>query len=269
MPMTQQLAHPLYYEIAGEGETVVLGHAGFVDSRMWQQQWKVLQEQYRVLRYDMQGFGKSGRATAPIDRRQELRHLLDELEIEQAHFIGCSMSGTLFIDFALEYPDKVLSLVTVNAVPNGFEMQGEPPPHMMEMFDAWRAGDFDTVSELQLRIWLDGIYREPHEVDVTLRQQVKEMNRIPVENETMLIADSQPINPLDPPAISRLAELQCPVLVMDSDLDHPEVGQASKVLVGDIPNATRVTIVGAAHLPNIEKPDTFNRAILSFLNGMN
>ena len=84
----------------------------------------------------------------------------------------------------------------------------------------------------------------------------------------MLIADSQPVNPIDPTAISRLAELQCPVLVVDSDLDHPEVRQASELMVEDIPNATYVTIEGAAHLPNIEKPDAFNRAVLSFLNGL-
>jgi len=49
----------LYYEIAGEGACLVLAHAGFVDRRMWDDQFLVFAQHYRVLRYDRRGFGNS------------------------------------------------------------------------------------------------------------------------------------------------------------------------------------------------------------------
>ena len=49
----------LYYEIGGTGDTLVLNHAGFVDSGMWDSQWSDFTKHFRVIRYDMRGFGKS------------------------------------------------------------------------------------------------------------------------------------------------------------------------------------------------------------------
>lgn len=49
----------LYYEIAGEGPNLVLAHAGFVDRRMWDEQFPVFAQRYRVLRYDRRGFDNS------------------------------------------------------------------------------------------------------------------------------------------------------------------------------------------------------------------
>ncbi len=45
----------LYYEIAGAGPPLVLAHAGFVDGRMWDEQFAVFAQHYRVVRYDQQG----------------------------------------------------------------------------------------------------------------------------------------------------------------------------------------------------------------------
>ena len=126
----------LYYEMEGEGETLLLCHAGFVDSRMWDWQWDAFTQYYRVLRFDMRGFGKSDPATGPVSRRQDLYSLLKKLGIEHAHLLGCSMGGEIAIDFALEHPEMVLSLVVVSGTPGGFETQGEPPFQVLEMLQA-------------------------------------------------------------------------------------------------------------------------------------
>src|SRR5579859_3425605 len=60
----------LYYEMAGDGDTFVLGHAGFVDSRMWDDQWETFTQRYQVIRYDMRGYGKSDPAHGPVNRRE-------------------------------------------------------------------------------------------------------------------------------------------------------------------------------------------------------
>src|ERR671925_14652 len=83
----------LYYEVAGDGEPLVLSHAGFVDRRMWDDQWQDFTQRYRAIRFDMRGFGKSDPAAAPIARRDDLYRLLQHLNIARATLLGCSMSG--------------------------------------------------------------------------------------------------------------------------------------------------------------------------------
>ena len=117
----------LYYEVAGEGKPLVLSHAGFVDSRMWDDQWSDFAQQQRVIRFDMRGFGKSALGITPIERRRDLDRFLRQLDVPRATLLGCSLSGEVMLDFALEHPEKVTALILVSTAPGGFEMQGPPP----------------------------------------------------------------------------------------------------------------------------------------------
>ena len=98
----------LWYEVGGEGDTLVLVHAGFVDSRMWDDQWDTFTQHYRVIRFDQRGYGKSDPAQGPVSRRVDLLQLLDELGVERAALLGCSMGGEAAMDVAIEYPEEVL-----------------------------------------------------------------------------------------------------------------------------------------------------------------
>jgi pimeloyl-ACP methyl ester carboxylesterase len=56
----------LYYETAGKGMPIVLSHAAFLDSRMFDAVWEPLAKHFRVIRYDMRGFGQSSPVTGPL-----------------------------------------------------------------------------------------------------------------------------------------------------------------------------------------------------------
>lgn len=256
----------LYYEVEGEGEVLVLIHAGFIDSGMWDGQWEAFTRHYRVLRFDMRGFGKSDTATGPVSRRHDLYRLLQELGIKHAHLLGCSIGGQTAIDFTLEHPEMVLSLIVVSGPPGGFEMRGEPPSEVLEMLQALEQGDLDRVSDLQVHLWVDGTFRQPWQVNPLIRQRAAEMNRIAVENGTWAVADANPLNPLNPQAVGRLAEINVSVLIVAGSLDNPEVLRAADLLENEIPGAKKVVMSDSAHVPNMEKPEEFNRIILDFLN---
>lgn len=258
----------LYYEIEGKGEPLVLCHAGFIDSRMWDDQWDCFTQNYKVLRFDMHGFGKSDPASGPVSYRQELYDLLQKLGIKRANLLGCSMGGQTIIDFTLEHPEMVSSLIIVSGTPGGFEMKGEPPSQILEMLQAIEKRDLKRVSELQICLWVDGIYRQPQEVDPQVRQKATEMNRIAVENGTWAIAAAQPLNPLNPPAVDRLSEINLPALILVGSLDHPEVLRAADLLVNRIRGAKKVILSDCAHVPNMEKPAEFNRIVLDFLGSV-
>ncbi len=254
----------LYYESAGKGEALVLTHAAFLDSRMFDDIWQPLAEQFQVIRYDMRGFGRSS-PTGSLCRRNDLDKLLNHLGVARAHLVGCSNGGQISLDLALEQPQRVASLTLVGVTPSGFELQGEPPRYLMEMFGAMQSGDVDRANELQIRVQLDGERREPGQVDAGLRQKALEMNRIPVAQGTFFSADAQPLNPLDPPAVTRLESVGCPTLVVAGALDHPEVLRAADEMAARIPHAKKAIMDACGHVASYEQPDAFVGLLLGFL----
>ena len=258
----------LYYETAGVGTPLVLSHAAFLDSRMFDAVWEPLAQHFRVIRYDMRGFGKSSPVTGPHCRRDDLNRLLNHLDVTQAHMVGCSMGGEIGLDLALEQPHRFKSLTLVGSTPSGFQMQGEPPRYLMEMFGDLQSGNIDHASELQIRIWLDGEYREPDQVDPELRKKALEMNLIPVTQNTFFVSDMKPVNPLDPPAVTRLESVKIPTWVVAGALDNSEILRAADEMAKRIPNARKTIIDSTAHVPSFEQPEVFVELLLDFLGSV-
>jgi pimeloyl-ACP methyl ester carboxylesterase len=253
----------LYYEVAGDGSPLVFVHAGIADSRMWDDQFGVFAEHYRVVRYDMRGFGQSQPVPGEFSFSADLHGLLQHLGIEQAHLIGCSMGGSACIDFALEHPNMATALVPVCSAPSGmpYESEGDLPPIIQELIAADEAGDIDRMNDLEVQLWVGGLHRTPDQVDPAIRERVREMNKIALQNG----AESTNEQALDPPAVDRLSEIQVPTLVIVGEVDVPTTHQAAKLMLEHIPHAQQVVIPNTAHLPNMERPDEFNRTVLDFL----
>ena len=251
----------IYYEVAGAGHPLVLVHAGIADSRMWDDQFAAFAKQYRTVRYDLRGFGRTEMVAGPFSHREDLHGLLRFLGIDRAHLLGCSMGGATIIDFALERPGLISALVPVCAGVSGNKRSGPPPKEWAELEAADRAGDLERVSELEVRIWVDGPHRTPDQVDPAIRDKVRAMNLIALRTPEDLGSEGR----LDPPAIGRLGEIGAPTLVIVGDLDQPHVVATADRLAAAVAGARRAVIAGAAHLPNMERPAEFNRLVLDFL----
>jgi len=252
----------MYYEVVGEGVPLVLVHAGIADSRMWEGQITAFADRYRVIRYDMRGFGRTHIVEGPFSHHEDLRSLLDFLGVDRAHLVGCSMGGGTVIDFALEYPDRVGNLVLVGSAIGGFRPDFDPPKEWDELVAADEAGDLKLVSELEVRIWVDGPGRSPEEVEAPVRDLVREMNLIALQNEaTELGEEWEP----EPPAADRLPDIQASTRLIIGDEDQPRVFAAADLLEKVLPNVRKVIMHGTAHLPNVERPEEFNRIVLDFL----
>ena len=252
----------LHYEVAGEGEPLVLVHAGISDSRMWDAQVDAFSRRYRTIRYDLRGFGRSPMVPGPFSHHADLRALLDALGIDRAAFVGCSMGGGAVIDFALENPKRAEALVLVGSAVGGFEFDEGPPEEWDELVAADEAGDLERVSELEVRMWVDGPRRGPDVVDPTVRDLVREMNLIALKNEATQLGEE-----LEPErsAASHLSGIQAPTLVLVGDEDRARTLAAADLLEGEIPNVRKTVMPGTAHLPNMERPGEFNRLMLDFL----
>ncbi|HST87139.1 MAG TPA: alpha/beta fold hydrolase [Ktedonobacterales bacterium] len=258
----------LYYEIAGAGQPLVLLHAGIADSRMWDDQFAVFAQRYKVIRYDHRGFGKSSMPPGPYVFREDLLGLLRHLGIARASLIGVSMGGRLAVDFTLEHPEMVEALIPVCAGLSGFEPNpSEIAPEELAYWEqleaADKASDAERLNELEVHLWVDGLRRAPERVNPAVRARVREMNAANIaraaEQEQ---AQSQP---LQPPATGRLGEIHAPTLVIVGAEDNSTVQTAVNRLATEIPGAKKVVMRDTAHVPNMEKPEEFNRIVLEFL----
>lgn len=249
------------YESAGSGPAVIFVHAGIADRRMWNGQMEPFADHFQVVRYDMRGFGQTPVVAGSYAHYEDLHGLLAHLGIEQAIVVGCSKGGAVALDFALAYPEKVKALVLVAAAIHGLRIEADPLPQEAALDAAEEAGDLALVSEIEVQIWIDG-GRAPDEVDPAVRNLVREMNLIALQNDVLGLGEEMR---LEPAAANRLAEITVPTLVLIGDLDIPASLQRYEWLISHIPQAQKAVLSGTAHLPSLEKPAEFNRLVLDFL----
>jgi len=251
----------IHYERAGDGMPVILLHAGVADSRMWEPQVKAFAKQFDVITPDMRGFGKSELPPGRWSPVADIAALIEELQLKPAHVIGCSIGGRLAIDFALEHPQRISKLVLVGPGIGGMQFDEKYAALWSEIEAADKAGDMDALNRAQMHLWLDGPRRKRGYVKQSLRDLFLEMNGGNFGSDF----NAAPQDELDPPAIERLHKISAPTLVVVGDEDVPTIFDAVDLLMAKIPHAKKAVIHDAAHLPNLEHPDQFNRLVLDFL----
>jgi pimeloyl-ACP methyl ester carboxylesterase len=257
----------LAWDATGDGEAVVLVHAGVADRRMWEPQWIGFGASFRAIRYDARGFGETLSPVGPWSHHGDLGALLDELGLGRVHLVGASMGAGIAVEVALERPAAVASLVLI--APGG-ALLGEAPDVLRSVWraegEALERGDLDAAVEVNLRAWVDGPARSRDAVDPAVRAFVGEMQRRAFELPGW-DSDVAPESELEPSAANRLAELRIPVLVIVGMADWPPVVEVAERIGREVAGARVVRWPGVAHLPSLERPTEFERLVREFLAG--
>lgn len=252
----------LAFEAVGDGPAVVFLHPGLWDMRTWDPQITTFTDAgYRVIRYDLRGYGRSSRPTAePYSHVADLCSLLDTLEVEQAALVGCSMGGAAAIDTAVTAPARVWALVPVAAGLSGFEPSAEEEDWWADagagIEEAVEAGELLRAQDLRLAIWAQ--LGTDDAAGAAIR-------RIAFDNIHELTMDESAQIELDPPAAHRLHEIDAPTLVLRAEFDPPEMRRIFDLLAAGIPGARAKMIEGADHVVNLRQPEAFDAAVLPFL----
>jgi len=254
----------LWYEVAGVGPPLVMVHGHLIDSGQWDSQFAEFAGEFRVVRYDARGFGRSDKPAQPFAFHEDLRALLAFLGIERSLLMGCSGGGATIIDLSLTYPDIVRGLVLVGSGLSGYQFSGSPPPKIVAMREARDRGDIDAAVELGLQVWTDGERRRPDQVDKNARERTRQMMTRLFSRPTVA-AD---MRGLDPPATGRLSEIRVPTLVVIGGDDWQPIHDIADQLTTQISGARKLVIPDAGHHPNIEHPEQFNQWVLSFLRSI-
>ena len=251
----------IHYEREGEGLPVLCLHAGVADSRMWEPQVWPFARHFDVIRPDMRGFGNSELPPLGWSPTADVLGLMDELQLKPAHLIGCSIGGGVVLDFALQHPGRISKLVLVGPGIGGTNFGQKYPELFAEVESAEKAGDMDAVNRAEMHLWLDGPSRPKGYVRQPVRDLFLDMNGGNFASDFK----SAPIERLDPPAAERLQEISAAMLVVVGDHDVLPVFDSVELLMEKVPHARKAVIHDAAHLPNLEHPDEFNRIVLEFL----
>ena len=258
----------LYYEVVGSGEPLLFIHGNFGDIRHWDSQIEAFKDKFKVLRFDVRGYGKSAVPDKTNSYRDcdDARALMDYLEIERAHICGLSMGSGIAIDFALAYPERCISLIPIGPWPNG-----------------WGGGDYRTVATDSMwtifgtvvklvrsegpKAATDYWWAGDHEIKTTVvkTSTLDSLLKIGYEYSWWGFLNPSKRKYYSPPAVEVLGNIDTPTLIVTSDNDIKACKEAADLMYEQIPNAQLVSISNAGHCMNMDNPHEFNRIVFDFI----
>jgi 3-oxoadipate enol-lactonase len=247
----------IYYEEQGTGAPVILIHGGQMDRRMWDSQFDEFAKEFRVVRYDLRGFGKSPSATKAYSHEEDLARLLDELKIEKARFVALSLGAAVAMDFALTHSNRVAALLLVCPGMDGFPFQDAAnnlEPVVIAVCDKQPKKAAD--------LWLANPYMAVAMENPALRPKLRMLAE---ENAQCWLNNPLLQRRLRPPAFLRLREISAPTRAVDGERDVSDIHKIVEKIAAEIPNARKVVVKGAGHLVPMEKPQEFNQLAKDFL----
>jgi 3-oxoadipate enol-lactonase len=248
----------LYYEVAGEGRTVVLIHGGLADRRLWDDQFRAFAKHFRVVRYDLRGFGKSDFSMGPLSHVEDLAALLKFLRIERTSLVGISLGAMVATDFALEHPSMAERLVLVSPGLRGYQnIKNE------QAVAANKAAETEGL-EKAIALWLEHPFFASGKDNPAYQQRMRMML---TDNFRTWGPTPAPIIWTWPsvPTIERLQMIKQPTLIIAGDRDFSNILAIADTLAKRISGASKVVMTNVSHHLNMEKPAEFNRRVLDFL----
>ena len=251
----------LYYEVSGSGQPLILIHGFTLDTRVWDDQSHHFSSCYRVIRYDIRGYGKSSLPQGEkYSRSDDLKSLLRHLDISTAHILGLSMGGAIAIDFALDYPAMVSSLILADAAIGGYQWKefGQSFETVCEI-----AAESGVEAGKELFSSLDIFKPAAKKPDVAMK-----LMAIFTDYSGWHFINDDPYLELDPPAIDLLSDISVPTLIVVGEYDTSEFHDIGHLLLEGIQDARIVILPAVGHMTNMESPESFNEVVLEFIEGL-
>ena len=248
----------LVYQLDGPADAPVLLFVNSLgtDLRMWEPQVAALAEQFRVLRYDSRGHGRSDAPPGSYTLERlalDALALLDALDVERADICGLSLGGMVALWLAIHRPERIRRAVFANTAARIDTVEG-----WNARVEAVQAGGMAGIHDGVLGRFLSADFR----------QRNPEQTRTVGE---MLLA-TPPHGYIASCATLRDADLgylastvEAPSLVIGGEFDEATPPAQAEDLHAAIVPSELMVIPGVAHLSNVEWPDLFNRRVLDHL----
>ena len=254
MPFASVNGTEVYYEVHGDGPAVVFAHGSGGNHLAWWQQVPYFAEHYTCVIFDHRSFGLTADEDEPKGRSafaDDLKGLLDHLDIERAAVVAHSMGGRTGVGFTLSNPGRVWALVlsgsnggAVNddarAVREGHQQL--PPNRPPSMLRALSLGFAEANPEMAF------LYRQ--------------LMRLNPKHEPDFLAVPQGFRGS---THERLTDSGVPILYIVGDEDALIAPRTIEIASSLVTRSKLVTMTGAGHSVYYEQPAAFNELVHRFL----
>ncbi|MEX2445950.1 MAG: alpha/beta hydrolase, partial [Dehalococcoidia bacterium] len=271
MPQVPVNGVNLYVEETGAGTPLVFVHEFAGDSASWHPQVRFLARRYRCITYNARGYPPSDvpddiEAYSQDAAVEDLRGVLDALDIEQAHVCGLSMGAYATLHFGLRYPERARSLVVAGAGYGSGQAQREAyEREMRATADRFRNEGMAVMADVYTR----GPGRVPFMDKDPLgyrefRDQFAAQSAL---GHALTLEGVQLRRPTVYDLGDQLARLTVPTLIVTGDEDEPCL-EPAVFMKRTILSSGLVVIPKSGHTINLEEPEAFNRAVLDFITAV-
>jgi 3-oxoadipate enol-lactonase len=224
---------------------------------MWNKQAAIYGANFRVLQYDTRGHGQTDVPQGDYTWEQltnDIISLWDMLGIKQSHFVGLSLGGMTGIGLALNYAERLLSLTACDC-------RADAPLSFQNMWDKRCAGignlGMAATYDMTMTTWFtEGFLNSGNEI---IEEVSKMVMSTPVKGYLGCVGALRKLD-----YKKRMAEIKTPTLFVCGEFDGPhpaEMKTMHELVLGSLFKI----IPNAAHISNMEQPDTFNQYLNDFL----
>ncbi len=263
----------VHYKTWGQGEpTFILLHGFGASLFSWHEVTDPLSEFGTVIAYDRPAFGLTERplvwdGESPYGPQAQVDiviGLMDKLNIEKAILVGNSAGGTVSMQVALQYPERVEALILVDAA---VYAGGGAPSWSRPILKTPQMNHVGPLIARQLQAqgveFIKTAWHDPSKIT----QDIFDGYQKPLQIENWDKALWQlTVASEESGLIERLAEITMPTLVITGDDDRIVPTEQSLRLADELPNAELKVIAQSGHLPHEEKPVEFMQAVIEFLS---
>jgi pimeloyl-ACP methyl ester carboxylesterase len=245
----------VYYTERGEGIPIVFVPGNWATSLSWTPVIDLLPGGYRGISYDVRGRGHTGGPdndyTMP-ELAGDLLAFADAVRLDRFHLVGHSLGSAIAMQFALDHPARITSLLVVApAWVDGMPAAYDVPAAQQALKDnkeIFRQAFKAMMPTLSDQAYFDQLVEEGHEqrIEATMRNLTALRNWRPGDS---------------------LRQIGVPSLVVSGELDVL-TGGANADRAAAALGTRHVTMQGVGHSPNIEAPDRFIDVLMPFVSGM-
>ena len=262
------------YKIQGEGEPVFLIHGFGTKKEFWMAQIEELSKKFWIIHFDLKGAGKSNHPDIPTTMEtyvDDLKGLLNFLDIEKAHFIGHSFGGMILMNFGLKYPgclDKLVLMATLpswSKDPSGIEIYKR---NQIELYESALKNPVEAFyAKMKLRLtrrFLKLMEEDPKNKfhGIFSAEDLIQMGKVDPMKPQDIIYMGDVMGTHD--TLDRLHEIKRETLIICGEKDRFTPKAIANQMKERIPNST-LKFFGGSHWFPLENAPEVNQTILEFL----
>jgi 3-oxoadipate enol-lactonase len=258
VPFAENQGAKIYWDEQGQGAPVLLIMGLGWTSAMWHRTRPILAARYHTVVLDNRGVGRSDVPPGPYPialMASDAAAVLDAAGIQRTHVFGVSMGGMIAQEFALQYPERIHSLILGCAATGGPHAVQADSEVIQALFPRGLSAD-EFAESINPFIYDSSTPRERIEEDMVLRRKW-----YPTESGYM----GQLQGILAWEAYTRLPQIATPTLVVHGETDRLIPPANGGLIANRIPRAKLAMIPNAGHVFSTDQPVAAHREVLEFL----